>query len=73
MPNNIRAQHGALRKSRLGKGLPIDDNKQKECGHVVANLDRYTPPCNAVVSSLRHEKWHDYHTSTSPGLRHFHQ
>jgi hypothetical protein len=73
MPDSIGTQHRVSHKSKLSKRQPFDDKRQKECGHVVTKLDRYTPSCNAIVSTLRHEKWHGYHTSTSPGLRDFHQ
>jgi hypothetical protein len=71
--DSIGTQHDVFHKSKLGKRLPTDDDMQKTCRHVVANLNRYTPLCNAAVSTPRHEEWLDCHTSTSSSLRHFHQ
>ena len=72
MSDSIGTQHGGSHKIELIKSLPIDEDMQKGRGHVVAKVDRYTLPCN-TVSPLRFKRWHDYHISTIPRLRDFHQ
>jgi hypothetical protein len=68
MSDSIGTQHGVFYKSKSSKGLPGNENMQNERGHVVAKVDPYILPCNAV-SQLRH----DYDSFTSPRLWDFHQ
>jgi hypothetical protein len=72
MSDRTGTQHGVFHKSKSSKGLPGDENMQNERGHVVAKVDPYILPCNAV-SQLRHKKWHDCDSFTNPRLRDFHQ